>query len=125
MKLWLDDIRDPLHYVKDREEWVWVKTASEAIERFKLGDITEASLDHDLGLPSCAPCRRAAKTPEEYSKILQLGCWHGQQTGYAVVCWLETHPDFWPINGVKVHSSNPAGRQRMQQVIDKHYLEGR
>lgn len=118
LKLWLDDIRDPLHYGK--ADWLWVKTAADAIEAFKLFP-TEASLDHDLGLPSCMKCRISASSPEEYSEILQLGCPHGEETGYTVACWLEEHPEFWPIGGVKVHSANPAGRKRMQQVIDRHY----
>jgi len=52
-----------------------------------------------------------------YGKIYE----DGQRSGYDVVCWLEEHPEFWPVDGVKVHSANPAGGKRMQQVIDRHY----
>ena len=44
----------------------------------------------------------------------------GQKSGYDVLLWLEEHPEYWPPNGVRVHSANPAGRLRMQQIIDKH-----
>lgn len=126
MKLWLDDVRDPQRYLPDWEDWTWVKTAREAIEAFQTGEVTDASLDHDLGLPSCAACRRGVgQTAEQYHQVFTHGCEHGEPTGYSVVAWLEEHPEFWPINKVRVHSANPAGAARMRQVIDKHYLEGR
>lgn len=108
MKLWLDDIREPWKH--GCIGWGWAKTAAEAIEYLKSGEVTEASLDHDL-------------TEEQmiqggfFGKIYE----DGHKSGYDVVCWLEQHPEFWPVNGVKVHSANPAGRKRMQQIIDKHY----
>lgn len=108
MKLWLDDIRDPKAY--GHKGWVWVKTAEQAVKKFRTGKVTEASLDHDL-------------TEEQMEKGGMYGSVYedGQRSGYDVVCWLEEHPEFWPKNGVKVHSANPAGRQRMQQVIDRFY----
>jgi hypothetical protein len=42
-RLWLDDLR-PVP-----EGWTWVKTVGEAISLMESGDVTEASLDHDLG----------------------------------------------------------------------------
>ena len=45
----------------------------------------------------------------------------GFKSGYDVVCWLEQHPEFWPLKGVRVHSANPAGAARMRQVINRHY----
>lgn len=108
MKLWLDDIRDPEHYGKS--DWVWVKTATDAIDQFRTGQVEEASLDHDL-------------TDEQMVKGGILGQVYedGHKSGYDVVCWLEQHPEFWPPEGVRVHSANPAGRRRMLQVVDKHY----
>ena len=107
MNLWLDDIREP--YKHGFVGAVWAMTAEEAIAALKTGHITFASLDHDL-------------TEEQ-----TLGGIHGevredgQKSGYDVVVWLEEHPEFWPRDGVAVHSMNPAGRKRMEQVIERHY----
>lgn len=101
MKLWLDDVRPPWKH--GHIGWEWVKTSSEAIAHLKTGKVTEASLDHDL------------------SEKATLGNWRGEKTGYDVVLFLEQNPQLWPKDGVKVHSMNPAGRERMQAVIDKYY----
>lgn len=100
IRLWLDDIRDPVsagHY-----GWTWVKTADEAIAILSTGRVIEASLDHDLDVQATL-----GNTPTE-------------KTGYDVVCWMEEH-NVWPINGVSVHSQNPAGAARMRQAINRAY----
>lgn len=53
-----------------------------------------------------------------------LGCFDvdGREwTGYDVMCWLESHPEHLPTNYIRVVSSNPAGRKRMEVVINKLY----
>lgn len=108
MKIWLDDKRDPEHY--GRKDWLWVMTAAEAVQTFLRGDITEASLDHDLT-----------------DRQMVLGGYLSRieddevMSGYDVILWLEQNPQYWPINGVVVHSQNPAGRARMEAAIYKHY----
>lgn len=100
MVLWLDDIREPW-----RQGFVgaeWAKTADDAIRILQTGLVVSASLDHDLSVDDT------------------MGTPKGEKTGYDVVCWMEEH-GVWPPNGVRVHSMNPAGRARMQAVIDKHY----
>lgn len=104
MKLWLDDIRDPWKHGFIACEWA--RTADEAIARLKAGDITFASLDHDLSIDDT------------------MGTPKGEKTGYDVVCWMEEN-GVWPEDGVRVHSMNPAGKARMQAVISKHYGEQR
>lgn len=101
MILWLDDVRPPWKHGYIGADWV--KTADEAIALLNTGLVTFASLDHDLS---------------EQATIGQPA--PGEKTGYTVVCWMEEH-NVWPINGVRVHSMNPAGRLRMQQVIDRAY----
>lgn len=103
MKLWLDDVRDPAYW--GYVGWHWVRTANEAMAWLAANNplISEASLDHDLGWESA------------------LGLNTKEQTGYDVVLFLEQNPHFWPPDGVKVHSANPAGAARMQTVIDRHY----
>lgn len=98
MKVWLDDIRDPQvwHHIG----WVWAKTADEAIELLSTGKVTHISLDHDLDIQATI-----GNTPTE-------------KTGYDVICWMEEH-NVWP-SIVKCHSSNPAGRARIEQVIRKY-----
>ena len=111
MKLFLDDIRDPSKFLKfDWGGWTWAKTAEEAIRYLRTANVTFASLDHDL-------------TDEQMQKGGYVGKIYedGHKSGYDVVCWLEQHPEFWPRDGVKVHSMNPVGRARMQKVIDEHY----
>jgi hypothetical protein len=87
MKLWLDDLRTP------PEGWTWAKTVEEAIPHLKTGEVTEASLDHDLG--------------------------EGIDEGYALVLWMAEH-DTWPKESISVHSSNPPGVKRMCGVIERY-----
>jgi hypothetical protein len=98
IELWLDDCRDPTFF--GHSGWFWVTTAAEAINVLSTGRVTIASFDHDLG-------------------FLEDG--EDEESGYDVICWLESNPEFWPPEGVSVHSSNPVGAARMQQVIDRHY----
>jgi hypothetical protein len=106
VKLWLDDIREPWRF--GCVGWTWAKTAKEAIDYLQTGKVTEASLDHDL---TSEQMIRGGFLGEVYED--------GQQSGYDVVCWLEQHPEFFPSNGVTVHSANPAGRARMKQILQK------
>ena len=92
MKLWLDDIRDPAKF--GHIGWTWVKTADEAIEALKTGQVTQASLDHDLSI---------GRT---------LGYDDGEKTGHDVVVWMEEN-GVYPEDGVEVHSQNPVGKRRM------------
>lgn len=100
INMWLDDLRDPAKH--GYIGWVWVKTADEAIALLKTGRVQRASLDHDLTMEQT------------------LGQHSAEPTGYTVVCWMEEH-GVWPPEGTKVHSMNPAGRARMQVVIDRAY----
>lgn len=112
--MWLDDVRNPLEH--GAIGFIWVKTAAEAIALLETGGIKFASLDHDLA---------EQHYPWNCTELPARGA----ATGYDVCCWLEEHPEFWPPNGVRVHSMNTAGKYRMCQVIDKHYggnsFEGR
>lgn len=89
MKLWLDDKRPA-----PDSSWRLATDATAARSLLIAGDVTFASLDHDLGLLS--------------------------ETGYWLICWMEER-GCWPVDGVRVHSMNPVGRQQMETVIRKHY----
>lgn len=105
MRLWLDDVREPWKYGFIASEWA--HTAQEAIAMLKTGEITFASLDHDLSLE--ATLGQPAV---------------GEESGYTVVCWMEENA-CWPSEGVVVHSLNPPGKARMEAVIDRHYRKVR
>lgn len=47
-----------------------------------------------------------------------LGDEDPKKTGYGIMCWLETYPEYLPKKIVFV-TSNPVGRVNMQRVKDK------
>lgn len=93
IRLWLDDER-PMPASFDRH----VKTASEAIEVLATGEVSLASLDHDLGL---------------------YGPGSDGRTGYDVAKWIEEQA----VSGllkpltVMVHSQNVVGRHNMVMAL--------
>ena len=88
MKVYLDDERPT------PEGWVSVRWPEEAISLLEGGQVTDLSLDHDLGDDA-----------------------HG--TGYDVLLWLEeavATRGFMPPR-VRVHSANSSARQKMELAI--------
>lgn len=103
--LWLDDVREP--WAHGYVGATWAQSAAGAIDLLQSQRPDFASLDHDLA-------------DEHYPwNCKDIETCKG--TGYDVVCWLEQNPEFWPPQGVAVHSMNPAGKQRMDAVIERHY----
>ena len=90
--LLIDDIREIKADKVARNYWEGIKALTEEIWDLVL-------LDHDLG-------------------CFDLDGY--ELTGYHVLCWLEMHPEFLPKKIILV-TSNPVGRQRMQQVLRKLY----
>ena len=89
MKIFLDDEREA------PEGWVHVRWPDEAIELLKIGNVTDVSLDHDLG-------------DDE------------RGTGYDVILWIEevvATRGFNPPN-IRVHSANSSARLKMEAGID-------
>jgi hypothetical protein len=93
VRVWLDDVRDA------PGGWVWATTPEEAIALLESGEVSELSLDHDLGLDR-----------DEF-----------ERTGYDVLAWLEREvaEGRWrsPLPAIRVHSVNPVGRARMERAI--------
>ena len=88
MKVYLDDERVA------PDGWVQVRWPEDAIRLLKIGNVTELSLDHDLGDDA-----------------------HG--TGYDVVLWIENAvatSGFQPPS-IKVHSANSSARTKMESGI--------
>jgi hypothetical protein len=89
MNLWLDDVRLP-----PSSEWVWVKTAMDALKELRRASWGVISLDHDLG--------------------------EDAGTGYDVLTYLEAeayrNPEF-KIPEIRVHTANTVARARMLQAV--------
>lgn len=94
VKIYLDDERDP------PAGWILVKTPKEAISMIKRGNVTDISLDHDLG---------------DDEKI---------GTGYDVLTWIEkkvfTDKTF-KLPDIKIHTANPSARKRMELAVKSIY----
>lgn len=111
VKLWLDDTRLPPDLT-----WVWVKRWEAAIPYFTRKEVDIASLDHDLG--ACPVC--IERWRQSGGRGLRgFSCAH-VGTGYDLLCWLE-QMNLWPQRKPLVHSLNPVGRHRMQQLLDRVY----
>lgn len=108
MKLWLDDIRDPERF--GIRGWYWAHDAVEAVQALMRGDIEFASLDHDLTQDQMVIGGYNARIHDD-----------GVKSGYDVLLWLEQNPQFWPPDGIYVHSQNAAGKRRMLAAIEAHY----
>lgn len=79
---------------------VRASTPEEVIGLLQTGDVTEVSLDHDLGLA----------TDER------------ERTGYDVLVFIEAAlargECAFPVPQIHIHSANPVAWRRMQQAID-------
>lgn len=97
MKLWLDDIRRlPRLKPGAASDWVLAHSVNEAIEIMKSGEVTFASLDHDLGL------------------------YYDQGgNGIKLLDWMAEN-NIWPTDGISVHSANPVGVKQMIALIDRY-----
>lgn len=98
MKVWLDDERDPtcpeiIKRFGSSPDMVWVKSAEEAIELLKTGEVTCISLDNDLG--------------------------HNMTEGYKVAQWLEEQAYNNNIKPLEVfaHTMNPVRNREIQVCI--------
>jgi hypothetical protein len=89
-KLYLDDERET------PEGWFRVFTAKQAIEALWTLDISEVSLDHDLGSAD-------------------------DSDGYDVAEWIEEQAFWGTLKRLKwnVHSANPAGASRMRAALER------
>lgn len=94
MRLWHDDVRPA------PDGWICARTNDEAIEVLLGREVTECSLDHDLG---CVPS----------DGIYARG--QAEETGLDLVRWMVEHnlvPDI-----VTIHSWSPSGARNMANVL--------
>ena len=121
MRIWLDDTRCPTLF--GRSGFTWVKTAVQCINLMKYDNVVFASLDHDLADEQYPWNAIPGIDPNTYDWIQHLDEYpmtFKEKTGYDVILWMEEN-NVWPSHGVKCHSMNPVGRDRINAVILKHY----
>ena len=102
-KLWHDDVRPA-----PDESWIWAKTNGEAVDALLNNEITECSLDHDLGAEIAAE----SLTP---AQAINLKGSSPQGDGKALVKWMilaELVPE-----KITIHSWNYYGAQEMQKLF--------
>src|ERR1039457_6428007 len=103
MKLWLDDVRHP--WAHGCLGWTWAKTAEEAIAALAAGQVTQASLDHDL---HWEPYPGSGTRPSAYTLL----------TCMAVVEWMRDH-NFLTRGGPRFHSLTPETGLRIKKCGGK------
>lgn len=108
LKLWHDDVRRP-----PNGSWTWVRSNAEAQLLLKYANITEISLDHDLGGSDIPDEDLDEGTDFDYMQLT------GTETGFDLVQWMCEHdcvPDF-----VRIHSMNAPAAKRMCHEIEFHW----
>lgn len=93
MRVWLDDERPP-----PDDSWIHVRTPEDAVALLTAGDVTDLSLDHDLGLTGGGR----------------------ERTGYDVLLWLEREVETRRLSvpeRITIHSANVGARRRMELAI--------
>lgn len=90
MKLWLDDLRSP-----PDQSWHWCTSTwgAKAVLAHYGGEVTEMSLDNDLG--------------------------EGQEEGRRLVLWM-CEQNCWPTGDITIHSANPVAGEYMTGMIDRY-----
>jgi hypothetical protein len=102
IRLWLDD---DLVDRRAPDGWTQVTTAWDAIELLRTGRVVEVSLDHDL-----SDDQRFGRGVDVIDFIAH------QQDVYG--------KDFWPRDGISLHTANPAGRETMAKTIRRYAEKG-
>ncbi len=109
-KLWLDDVRIA------PAGWIWAHSVDEAKKLMSSGvRFDEMSLDHDMGLgPPCSECANRGCYQD-----CKCHCHDNLPTGYDFVKWMGEN-NLWPPKRPNVHSMNPAGKQNMDEYINRY-----
>lgn len=106
MRLWHDDVRPP------PAGWVWARTNDAAKEILLSENVTQISLDHDLGYHDIT----LPDDPDELAEVLILRG-QSEETGYDLVNWMierKLVPE-----SVTIHSWNPDGARAMAARLNR------
>ena len=115
VKLYLDDLRTP------SSDWTLVRTVEEVQKILQENVVLHMSLDHDLGYSyMCEVCKSKEEKTEEICYGCTCSCHLDAPTGYTLIQWMVQN-DIWPVYKPYVHSSNPEGKQRMREDIEKFW----
>lgn len=99
MNLFMDDVR------VCPPGWTLARTVKEAQAHLSTGTVDRCSLDHDMG--PCEDCRDSTRTT----------CNHD---GTYLVRWM-VETGCWPKQKPTVHSDNPVGHGRMDDIIASYF----
>jgi hypothetical protein len=110
MKVWHDDVRPA------PDGWVWARTNEVAQHLLLTGEVSEISLDHDLGYDNI-------ELPEDADELISVLQLRGQseETGLDLVKWMCAQgvvPET-----VTIHSWNPPGARAMAEHLSQHGYE--
>jgi hypothetical protein len=117
VRVWLDDERDPREWLpnvrwfrnrnpEEMAQWMWARTAQEAIALLESEHVEECSLDHDLGPPE--------EAGDGYMVLLAIERRAAEDDNYTP-----------PI--IHIHTSNIGARDRMESAVIgiERIVEGR
>lgn len=93
--MWLDDVRPA------PKDWHWVKTVEEAQEFLDMNDVTECSLDHDLGAKPSDGLYAKGSSPNG--------------SGEDLAKWMVANRRM--PEKITIHSWNPTGAKRMAMIF--------
>lgn len=107
MRVWHDDVRPA------PDGWVWARTNGQAKYLLMTHEVTEISLDHDLGLHD-------VEIPDDPDKLMDLLYAKGEaeETGLDLVRWMLDKGLVPEV--VTIHSWNPPGAQAMAGLLTSH-----
>lgn len=105
MRVWLDDdLID--RAAPEGEGWIHVTTAWEAIDLLDTGQVTELSLDNDLGDDRPREEGGAGQGKAVVDFICEQQVLHGR--------------DLWPRDGIRLHTANATARDQMARAIQRY-----
>lgn len=121
VKLWVDDLRDPPR----GQQWLVVRTISEALLCLQTFDVAEVSLDHDIMHaipqqitipPECAEGMDVERIAKYTQSLIELpvAC---PETYAAVAMYIAIMPEELRPHTVWIHTANPVGAQVMTNIL--------
>jgi len=127
IKLFVDDVR------RCPDGWTVARTITEAIRALSLFDVSEVSLDHDIGHEvrdletnkmkffSCTETFEPVAWYIRQMRVINQEKYWASQNGKTCGQLLEDNPHYEPKPIVTIHSSNPAGAQKLCNILGLDY----
>lgn len=114
--MYMDDVRPC------PDGWKIARTIEDAKMFLEAGLVDRCSLDHDMG--ACKPCQdKGLDIGDMETPVTTFMHWcPHHEDGTRLVYWMIDTGN-WPQQRPVVHSANPVGRLRMQQMIARYWDE--